>query len=122
MSARKPKPLSEGEETLALHLRARGTPLPVREFRFHPERRWKFDFAWPARKLAVECEGGIFSGGRHTRGAGYAADLVKYNEAALAGWCVLRFSTDQIRDGSAIEVIRRALAQTNNSFSTEGNQ
>jgi hypothetical protein len=40
------------------------------EHRFHPVRRWRFDAAFPARKVAVELDGGIFAAGRHTRGAG----------------------------------------------------
>src|SRR5687768_16750315 len=30
-----------------------------------PARRWRFDFAWPELKVAVECDGGTFTGGRH---------------------------------------------------------
>jgi hypothetical protein len=42
-------------------------------------------------RVAVEVEGGAFSGGRHTRGMGFVADCEKYNVAALDGWLVLRF-------------------------------
>lgn len=102
---------SEGEEMLALHIRAEKLPAPEREFRFHSERMWRFDFAWPApRKLAVEVEGGVWTKGRHTRGSGYVKDLAKYNAAALAGWRVLRFATEQVRDGTAINAIKEALA------------
>ena len=51
-----PRPLSLGEETLALQLRTTQLPEPVRE---HPfcARLWRFDFAWPDYKIAVEVEG-----------------------------------------------------------------
>ena len=62
-----------------------------REYRFHPERKWRFDFANPHMKVAVEIEGGAFSGGRHTRGAGFVADCEKYNQATVLGWRVLRY-------------------------------
>jgi very-short-patch-repair endonuclease len=103
------KPRSEGEETLALHIRAEKLPEPVREHVFAPPRKWRLDFAWPEQKLAVEVEGGIFTAGRHSRGAGLLADMAKYNAAALAGWRVLRFFTDQVRDGTAIATIKGAL-------------
>lgn len=100
---------SEGEEMLALHIRAEKLPVPVREFRFAPPRRWRFDFAWVDKKLAVEVEGGVWNGGRHTRGKGFLGDMEKYNQAALDGWRVLRFATSQIRDGSAICALKVVL-------------
>jgi hypothetical protein len=57
----------------------------------------------------VEREGGAFCGGRHTRGAGFRADLEKYNQATLLGFHVLRFLPEQFDDGSAFETIKRAL-------------
>lgn len=74
-----------------------GQPAPLPEFQFHPARRWRFDFAWPAHCLAVELEGGTYSGGRHTRGAGYTADCEKYNAAVAQGWRVLRFTGAMLR-------------------------
>lgn len=94
-----------------LHIRAHKLPEPVREYRFAPDRRWRFDFAWPAPiMLAVEVEGGVWSGGRHTRGAGYTADMEKYNRASVLGWRVLRFTTEQVKRGEAVAALRGALA------------
>ena len=103
--------MSDAEEAFAFHLRvAPGVPAPEREYRFDPSRRWRFDFAWPAQKLAVEVEGGTFSGGRHTRGSGFEKDAEKYAEAVLAGWRVLRVSTAMVIDGRALRLVERALA------------
>ena len=63
---------------------------PVEEFRFCETRKWRFDFAFPDKKVALEVEGGVFSQGRHVRGAGFIADLAKYNQAASMGWRILR--------------------------------
>jgi len=83
---------SELEQTFLFYVNAIGLPEPVREWRFHPVRRWRFDFAWPHPDVmvAVECEGGIWSRGRHVRGRGFEADCQKYNAAAVLGWKVLR--------------------------------
>ena len=70
-----------------------GLEKPVPEFRFHPTRRWRFDWAWPDRKLAVEYEGGSHS--HHHKFYGYRNDLEKYNEAALLGWAVFRYGPRQ---------------------------
>ncbi len=59
----------------------------VRELVFHPVRKWRFDYAFEAQKLAVEIEGQ----GRHQTYIGFRGDCEKYNSACLHGWRVLRF-------------------------------
>lgn len=98
-------PRSEHEERFAIHVRAVGLSRGmVREYQFAPHRKWRFDFAWPEKKIAVEIEGGTWSAGRHTRGTGFAADCEKYNAAALHGWRVLRFTGEMVRAGGITEV------------------
>ena len=97
------------EQRLACQIRVAGLPLPETEHRFHVERRWRFDFAWPEFWLAVEVEGGTRSQGRHTRHAGFEGDCEKYNAAALAGWRVLRFTGSMVRDGRALACIEEAM-------------
>lgn len=75
---------------------AAGLPAPTPEYRFHPERKWRLDYAWPERRVAVEIEGGIFVAGRHSRGAGMLSDMAKYNAATLLGWRLLRYSPAQL--------------------------
>ena len=84
----------------------------VTEFRFHPKRRFRFDFAWPGTKLAVEVDGGTWIGGRHTRGAGFERDCRKINLGVVAGWRVLRFTADMVHSGEALTVIKEALCLT----------
>lgn len=104
--------VSEGEEALALHVRAYGLPEPERQYRFHPERRWRFDFAWPELKLAVEVDGVLWGEqGGHQRPDDYADDCEKLNEATLLGWRVLRFTPAQVLAGDAVLVVQRALRE-----------
>jgi len=109
-TTRPPSPL---ELRLLVLIRASGFEEPVTEYPFakHLGRRWRFDFAWPDRWLAVEVDGGAWvpGGGRHTRGAGFAADHDKFNRAALLGWRVLRFTSRHLADGSALAEIAEAL-------------
>lgn len=72
-------------------------PQPESEYSFHPERKWRFDFAYPDKRLAIEIEGGTWSHGRHSRPLGFSADCEKYNEATVLGWRVLRFTSDMLR-------------------------
>jgi len=72
---------------------------PECEFRFHPRRKWRFDYSWSDVMIALEVEGGIWTQGRHTRGAGFLADMEKYNAAVLLGWRVLRTTPDKLADG-----------------------
>lgn len=104
--------MSKGERTFAVHLNAvRGDEARgwEAEYRFHPTRKWRFDFAWPEMMIAVEIEGGTWAGGRHSRGKGFEKDCEKYNEAAILGWTVLRFTTRQVTSGVAVETFTRAL-------------
>ena len=101
--------MSALEEELLFHIRAVGLPEPEREYKFSPQRRWRFDFAWPDRMVAAEAEGGHWSGGRHVRGAGFEKDCEKYNAAAAIGWRVYRFTAAMIRSGQAIAVLEEAL-------------
>jgi very-short-patch-repair endonuclease len=95
---------SVGEESLVLQLRALRIDAE-REYRFDSIRKWRFDFAIPDRKLAIEVEGGTWSNGRHNRGSGMAADLEKYDAAMRQGWNVYRCSTEMVTSGRAIETI-----------------
>lgn len=102
MPVKTPQPLSAGEECFALHCRANKL-CPVREYQFCPDRKYRFDFAWPDRKLAVEVEGGTrFGRSRHSKGDGFERDAAKYNRAARDGWMVLRYSTRMVVSGLAI--------------------
>ncbi len=67
-------------------------PLPVAEYLFAPPRRFRFDYAWPDDRVALECEGGIWVQGRHNRGQGFINDCEKYNLACVMGWRVLRYT------------------------------
>lgn len=68
----------------------------VKEYKFHDKRKWRFDFANPSLKIAVECEGGVWVRGRHNRGIGFLNDMEKYNEAAIMGWRVLRYPPNKM--------------------------
>ncbi len=95
-------------DPFAAIIQAAGLPAPETEYRFAPPRRWRFDYAWPANRLALEIEGGTWTGGRHVRGRGYERDCEKYSEAALRGWRVLRVTSAMLRDGRALAMLERA--------------
>jgi len=84
---------------------------PVKELRFHPKRMWRFDFAFPEEKVAVEVEGGVWSsqhGGksRHFTGTGAIADMEKYSNAAALGWRILRFTPQALMKEETLELIK----------------
>src|SRR5262245_2235370 len=66
------------------------------QHKFHPERKWRFDFAEPTSRVAVELEGGTWINGAHTRGTRYEADCEKYNVASVMGWTVIRLTREMI--------------------------
>jgi very-short-patch-repair endonuclease len=106
---RKDSLMSELEAWLAALIKYVGLPEPQTEFKFHSERQWRFDFAWPAFRVAAECEGGTYTGGRHVTGVGFEKDAEKYNAAAIDGWAVLRFTRKMIQNGDAADAIKAAI-------------
>lgn len=88
----------------------------IPEHRFHHKRLWRFDFACLEYKIAVEQEGGIHTGGRHVRGAGYAKDMEKYSEASVMGWILIRRTPSQMLTGETLDLIRRAVELRKSSF------
>ena len=103
---------SAAGELLMLQLRGLRVDGWVAEYRFHPTRRWRFDVAFPApeHRLAVEVDGGVWVGGRHTRGVGATNDCEKFCAAAIDGWRVMRVTPAQVRSGQAVGWIQAALA------------
>jgi very-short-patch-repair endonuclease len=86
-------------------------PDPIQELHFaKPERAWRFDFAWPDQKVALEVEGGAWTRGRHTRGAGFIEDMSKYNKAALLGWRVFRVVPSELETLGTVRMIAQALS------------
>lgn len=64
----------------------------VKELKFSEKRKFRFDFAIPFYKIAVEFEGIISTKSRHTTITGYSRDCEKYNLAIIEGWKVLRYT------------------------------
>lgn len=99
-----------------------GIPVPLREFKFHEHRKWRFDYAWPEYKLAIEVEGGVYGRGKkcpvcgqsrkgaHSSVTGILRDIEKYNMATVfCGWRVYRVLPDKLLTLSTINDIKEAM-------------
>ena len=75
---------------------------PVREYRFHPTRKWRLDFAWPKFKVGVELDG---YGPAHYSRYGRHLDLEKQNAAVLWGWSILRYTSTDLRTAFSQEEV-----------------
>lgn len=100
---------SKLEDLFAFQLDSLGVTGYVREFRAIPGRKFRYDFAFVEEKLLVEINGGTYTKGAHSTGAGIARDYEKANLACLAGWRCLSFDGKAVRSGEAVEVVRKAL-------------
>lgn len=113
-----------GDLTTTLNLvEQQGFGRAVPEYFFaRPRRQFRFDFAWPDRKVALEREGGRFVCvvcpcglkrtvfvSRHTDREGYERDVLKYSLAAILGWAVVRVTPRMIESGQAAELVLGAL-------------
>jgi hypothetical protein len=78
------------------------------EYKFHPTRKWRFDFLFP-NKVALEVQGGLFSGGRHSRGASLLKEHEKLNTAAAMGYRVLYTIPQNLCMQETLDTIREAI-------------
>lgn len=81
----------------------------IKEHRFHPPRLWRFDYAIPDFKIALEVEGGVWTQGRHTRPQGFLRDIEKYNTATLDGWRVFRTVPNRLYSRDTIIMLKNAI-------------
>jgi len=107
---------SKLEFTMELHLKAAGVAYET-EYHFHPERKWRFDFAIPAERIGIEVEGGIWTQGAHTRGTGFSEDCEKYNAATIEGWSVLRYTAKTLHQ--CTDDIGKILARRREKFALQ---
>lgn len=91
----------------------------VKEYKFHPTRKWRFDFAIPEYKIAIEIDGGVWNYGRHNRAQGYLADMKKFNAAASLGWIVLKFTPDEQYSRATFDIIRETIKNRENERNLE---
>ena len=139
--SRAPKGVDELKTLMAIHLSElgfsrigdRGTRLDPgyfgMEFLFAwSAKHWRFDAALRTERtyddrgygfdkhIAIEAEGLVRSGrGGHQTVKGFTANCEKYNEAILQGWMLLRFPVSQIRDGSYLKTVKRAIGGHNDT-------
>ena len=102
-----PKVPSEPEATFLQCWKAIGGKAPVTEMQFHQDRKWRWDFAWPEVRLAIEIQGGIWAKGGHSSGKGITRDCEKFGAAAILKWHVIPMTPDQITP-AYLEEIREA--------------
>lgn len=88
-----------------------GLPTPKLEHRFVETRKFRFDFAFPEQKLALEKEGGIWrkGGGAHSHPMNIVRDIEKYNLASSLGWRILRVPPEKLLKIETIELIKKSL-------------
>jgi very-short-patch-repair endonuclease len=93
---------TEASTLLEMHLRELVIGF-TREYRFCLARKWRADFMFSVnrRVFLLEIDGGAWTRGRHTRGAGFIADMEKQNMGSALGYRWLRFTPDQVLKGEA---------------------
>ena len=97
--------MSELEEALLLEITAAGLPDPVREYKFHPKRKWRADFCWTQERVIVEVNGGTHQRMGHSTGRGIHRDYEKVNAAQLMGYTCLQVDREMIESGEAVKMI-----------------
>lgn len=110
-TARQPKAPKAKDKTAHLFARlceASGLPAPIPEYKFHATRKWRIDYYFEinGKRIALEVEGGVWTGGRHTTGKGFMGDMEKYNAISAAGIVLLRTTPDRLMTIETINLIK----------------
>lgn len=86
-----------------------GLPEPTCEYMFHETRKWRIDYYFEvgSKRIALEVEGGVWTGGRHTRGSGFVKDIEKYNELSAYGIYLIRCQPKDLCTMSTINLIKQ---------------
>jgi very-short-patch-repair endonuclease len=79
------------------------------EYPFSPPRKFRFDFAHPEAKIAIELQGGLWTNGRHNRGSGLLSEHEKLNLAASHGWRVFFLNSETVNELGIYDVIAQTI-------------
>ena len=80
------------------------------EYRFHPKRKFRLDFAHIPSKVGIEIQGAIWTLGAHSSGAGLQRDYEKMLVAAACGWQILPISAADINE-STLKLVKKIIDQ-----------
>ena len=94
------------------YYRALSLPDSVTEFKFAKRRRFRFDYAWPDHKVALEVDGGVWTRGRHVRPVGYINDQEKMNLARELGWVVIHCQPQDLLTTKTINMIQSSIEKS----------
>lgn len=108
-SAKLPASPSYNPQTVTAFFATYLIPKPEFEWTFSTERKFRFDLAWPDRRVALEVQGGIWTGGAHVRGAALMREWEKLNIAAGLGWRVLFCSPSILMTESTARAVKLAI-------------
>jgi hypothetical protein len=104
------KPRRDYKAEFIKQLDLAGLPIPASEITFAPPRRWRFDWAYQDRRIAIEYQGGNYTGkGGHNTVKGLKNDYEKFSEAAIRGWMLILIDSGSVRSGQAVTWVERAL-------------
>ena len=98
-----------------------GIPKPVPEFQFAKKqgRKWRIDYYFEREcivdgypktvKIALEVEGGVYTGGRHVTPEGFLKDMEKYNALAEYGITLYRITPGQLFQFDVVTKLKKLL-------------
>lgn len=83
----------------------------VKELEFCPGRKWRFDYALPEVKIAVEVEGGTYKTRTYRNKDGVLITTTggRHNSATVLGWRLIRVVPAELLTNKTIDLIRQTI-------------
>lgn len=105
-------------QRVGLPMPSHGQGCEQKELQFARPRLWRFDWAYEGARIAIEYQGGNYTGKGHNTIKNLRNDYEKFTEASLLGWMLILIDSDSVKSGQAVAWVERAL-NTRNFYHNE---
>lgn len=105
-----PRKQAYNRQVVTAYFTQMGLPTPVYEHQHIEGRKYALDISFPAHRLGIEIEGGVWTDrSGHRTALGVIRDMRKHNLGLMAGWRVLRLLPKELMTLTTVNCLKTLL-------------